>query len=81
MGPRQAEAVGSDPPPHAAPPAGPGLALVLAVKEGLRGPLEALCGPGGIYAARSIRYFLVVLTAGLLWPMTFRWFGKLGGNT
>ena len=25
-----------------------GLALVLAVKEGLRSPLEAICGPGGV---------------------------------
>lgn len=57
-----------------------GLALVLAVKEGLRSPLEALCGVGGTYTARAIRYFLVVVTAGLLWPVTFRWFGKLGGE-
>lgn len=55
-----------------------GLAVVLAVKEGLRSPLEALCGPGGKYIARGIRYFLVVVTAGFLWPMTFRWFGRLG---
>ena len=57
-----------------------GLALVLAVKEGLRAPLEALCGPGGIYTARAIRYFLIVVIAGFLWPMSFRWFGKMGGR-
>jgi len=57
-----------------------GLAVVLAVKEGLRSPLEALCGPGGQYTARAIRYFLIVIVAGVLWPMTFRWFGKLGGK-
>ena len=57
-----------------------GLALVLAVKEGLRAPLEALCGSGGVYTARAIRYFLIVVTAGFLWPMTFRWFGKMGGK-
>ena len=55
-----------------------GLGVVLAVKEGLRSPLEALCGPGGVYTARAIRYFLIVVTAGLVWPMTFRWFSKLG---
>ncbi len=53
-----------------------GLALVLVVKEGLRSPLEALFA--GHMAARAVRYFLVVVVAGFLWPMTFRWFGKLG---
>lgn len=53
-----------------------GLALVLLVKEGLRTPLEVLLG--GHMAARAVRYFLIVITAGLLWPMTFRWFSKLG---
>ena len=54
-----------------------GLAVVLAVKEGLRAPLDAIFG--GHLAARAVRYFLIVVTAGLLWPMTFRWFGKIGG--
>lgn len=53
-----------------------GLTLVLAVKEGLRSPLENLIGME--YPARALRYFLVVLTAGFIWPMTFRWFYKLG---
>ena len=52
-----------------------GLGLVLLVKEGLRGPLEAVMPT---YTARAARYFLIVLTAGFLWPMSFRWFGKLG---
>ena len=52
-----------------------GIAVVLAVKEGLRAPLELVLGT---YPARAVRYFLVVLAAGLLWPMTFRWFSKLG---
>ena len=55
-----------------------GLAVVLAVKEGLRAPLDAIFG--GHLAARAVRYFLIVVTAGVLWPMTFRWFGKIGGN-
>ena len=53
-----------------------GLALVLAVKEGLRTPLEALTGDP--LTARMVRYFAIVVTAGFLWPMTFRWFGKIG---
>lgn len=53
-----------------------GLALVLAVKEGLRGPLETLFA--GHIAARGVRYFLIVLVAGLVWPMTFQWFSRLG---
>lgn len=53
-----------------------GLGLVLLVKEGLRTPLEVLFS--GHIAARAVRYFLIVLVAGFLWPMTFRWFEKLG---
>lgn len=53
-----------------------GLGVVLLVKEGLRNPLLQLFG--GHYAARACRYFLVVVTAGALWPQTFRLFAKLG---
>ena len=52
-----------------------GLAVVLAVKGGLKAPLAAILPE---LTARGVRYFLVVVTAGLLWPMTFRWFAKLG---
>ena len=52
-----------------------GLALVLLVKEGLRAPLEAVLPA---LTARTVRYFLVVLTAGLLWPLSFRKFSELG---
>ena len=55
-----------------------GLGLVLAVKFGLKAPLEALLG--GQLAARSVRYFLIVVTAGLLWPMTFRFWQRLGNK-
>lgn len=51
-----------------------GLALVLAVKEGLRAPLDALCG--GHLIARTLRYFLMVLVGGVLWPLCFRRFPK-----
>ncbi len=53
-----------------------GLLLVLAVKEGTKGILDALCG--GHMIARGIRYFLVVIMAGVIWPMTFRRFSELG---
>ncbi len=52
-----------------------GLAVVLLVKEGLRSPLELVFST---YIARAVRYFLIVFTAGFLWPMSFRWFSKLG---
>lgn len=53
-----------------------GLVLVLLVKSGLKSPLEALFG--GHMAARGVRYFLVVVTAGTLWPMSFAKLSKLG---
>jgi len=53
-----------------------GLAAVLAVKEGMRAPLNALFS--GHLAARAVRYFLIVTVAGIVWPMTFRWFSRLG---
>ncbi len=53
-----------------------GILLVLATKELLRAPLDALFG--GHLAARSVRYFLIVVVGGILWPMTFKFFSKLG---
>ena len=55
-----------------------GLALVLAVKEGLRAPLEAIFD--GSLTARGVRYMLIVVAAGLVWPLTFRWFSELGAK-
>ena len=54
-----------------------GLGLVLAVKSGTKGLLNMLLGelPG-----RAVRYCLIVLVAGILWPLTFRWFAKLGNK-
>ena len=54
-----------------------GLALVLLVKNGLRTPLDAIFGslPG-----RSVRYFLTVVVAGVVWPISFQWLGKLGNK-
>ena len=53
-----------------------GLVAVLAVKEGLRAPLETVFG--NVLTARAVRYFLIVITAGIIWPLSFRFFGKLG---
>ena len=53
-----------------------GLAVVLAVKEGTRSLLEAVIGDEMI--ARAVRYFLIVVVAGIVWPLTFQWFSKLG---
>ena len=52
-----------------------GLLLVLAVKEGLRSPLEMLMP---VYPARAVRYFLIVFTAGTLWHMSFGKLSRLG---
>ena len=52
-----------------------GLGLALAVKEGLKIPLDALFA--GHMAGRAVRYFLLVLFVGILWPMTFPLFQKL----
>lgn len=53
-----------------------GLLLVIAAKELLRAPLDAIFA--GAPIARSIRYFLMVVIGGVLWPMTFSWFSRLG---
>ena len=53
-----------------------GIVCVLIVKELLRSPLEWIFNHELI--ARAVRYFLIVVVAGILWPMTFKWFGKLG---
>lgn len=52
-----------------------GMLLVLAVKEGLRAPLELILP---VYPARAARYFLIVVMAGAIWPMSFHKLSKLG---
>ena len=58
-----------------------GLGIVLAVKSGLSKPLEALFSlfikNEYVIVARAVRYFLIVITAGVLWPLTFGFFAKL----
>lgn len=54
-----------------------GLGVVLAVKSGLKSPLEAVFG---YLVGRAVRYFLIVIVAGILWPLTFSWFSKLSNK-
>lgn len=53
-----------------------GLIPVLLIKILLKDPCYALCG--GSLAGDGIRYFLITAFAGCVWPLTFKWFGKLG---
>lgn len=54
-----------------------GLAVVLAVKSGTKDLLNLILGDA---VGRAVRYCLVVVVAGALWPMSFKWFAKLGKN-
>lgn len=56
-----------------------GLGIVIALRLLLKEPLLALCG--GHNAAHAIRYFLMVAFGGAVWPLTFRFWGKLGKRT
>ena len=54
-----------------------GLGLVLGVKSGTKNLLNAVFGEA---IGRSARYFLIVIVVGIVWPLTFRWFSKLGAK-
>lgn len=53
-----------------------GIGLVLAAKKLLKFPLNAIMDANTW--ARLVRYFLMVIVGGVLWPMTFKYFAKLG---
>lgn len=53
-----------------------GFALVIGVRVLLKQPLYALTG--GSYAADGIRYFLMTVVGGIVWPLTFRFWARLG---
>lgn len=55
---------------------GIGIAGILAIRIFLKAPLLSLTG--GHPVADGIRYFLMVLFAAAIWPMTFGWFSRLG---
>ena len=54
-----------------------GLGFVLVIKSGLKAPIEAVFG---MTLGRSVRYFLIVIFAGVVWPLTFKWFANLGSK-
>ena len=57
-----------------------GIGIVLLIKEGMRAPLEFLLGtvfPEPLYVARGVRYFLIVIFAGAIWPLSFNFFKNL----
>ena len=54
-----------------------GFGLLLAIRAGLKAPLIALCG-GAAEIAGAIRYLLIVLFAGCVWPLTCWGFSRLG---
>lgn len=53
-----------------------GLALVMGVRSVLKAPLYALFGNPNI--ADAARYFIMVFVAAAVWPMTFRFFARVG---
>ncbi len=53
-----------------------GFALLIAILEGSKPLWELIFGDLPI--AHALRYFLTVLFAGTVWPLTFKWFAKLG---
>lgn len=55
-----------------------GLIIAVALKSLLKAPLLALCG--GSSAESAIRYFIVVLFAAAVWPLSFPFFARLGSK-
>ena len=55
---------------------GLGLVLLLAIKSAGKAVLYPLLGAGGF--ADGLRYFLMVVFAGCLWPRTFPFWSRLG---
>ena len=51
-----------------------GLALMLGIKAGAKPVLDALFN--GHPIARALRYFMMVMFAACVWPLTFPWFQK-----
>lgn len=53
-----------------------GLGIALGIKAALKAPLLSLFG--GHSVAHGVRYFILILFAGIVWPLTFKFFSKLG---
>lgn len=52
-----------------------GMVPLLIIKEGLKAPLGLIFS--GSFIADSLRYFILVIFAGCIWPLTFKWFSKI----
>lgn len=52
-----------------------GFAFIIAIRAGLKAPLQAVMPA---LPATTVRYFLMVLFAGAVWPLTFPRFANLG---
>ena len=57
-----------------------GLGLVLAAKELLKIPLNLIMPMAENTWARLIRYFMIAIVGGVLWPMTFKLWNRLGAK-
>lgn len=55
-----------------------GLVLIIALRAGLKAPLQAIMPE---FPATAVRYFLIVLFAAAVWPLTFPSFAKMGGKS
>jgi hypothetical protein len=53
-----------------------GLVPIILIKTFLKTPLLSLFG--GHEFASCVRYFLITAFAGCVWPISFKWFSKLG---
>ena len=56
-----------------------GLGIIMAVRVGLKGLLAAVFGSRPF--TDGIRYFIMATAGGVLWPLTFKFWGKLGRKT
>ena len=54
-----------------------GFALVMIVKSGLKDILNAWMGE---QIGRAVRYFLMVIVAGIVWPLSFKHFARIGAK-
>lgn len=52
-----------------------GLLLIIAIRAGLKAPLQAILPE---FPATAVRYFLMVVFAGAVWPLTFSRFARIG---
>lgn len=53
-----------------------GLIPLLLIKSVLKAPMQQLIG--NVYIADGVRYFLLTAFAGCVWPLTFKFWSKLG---